>query len=722
MNGNKHPAAALLAITMILITCVANAATQQEKRAAINKGLAHLANTQAVTGSEGYWPYPNDGTLAATATAILAFVEENHLPGEDVIIDTGGGPVNYGDVVGKAVNYMMNRARSASGWGWTDHGKETAGYLRYAEDYNNNGNPNDDGGNNQAIWFNPGPYHRSVYTTGIVAPTVYALGEVLGRDTVIGTGSPVVSGMTYEELMQDIVDWFSWAQVEPNRGNQRGGWRYWPNYENSDNSTAQWGALPILYGQTWGLGTPQHVYDELALWVAYIQNPNGGSGYSTPYNYVNVSKTGGLLLQFAVLGYPVTDARVVKALEFINSRWNDLPSGTWYGNLDHPYAMWAVYKALEVYGFTLMNDNGTAGSYDDFLVGLGISNAPGGIIIGQASCPQTSLAGDWYSHYMDLLVGLQHSDGSWSGYWPHFDGPLAAGWYINILNAPAGAVQIQRFEKVITAGPDEDQDGEIDLVVETVKQVPTFYEFAIRYTDRDRPEHVVILDTVPAEWEVLYAESDKAADVVEVFSANRKRSAKCATKIVWRPATNSSSLRVGVQTRPRPNKKQPKFAPTSCGELRLNDGAAAYEADPATGMPLEDPVAGEWLEPIFGPTPPLCLAAVCDFNQDGVISYDGTGDEDGDGLKDIAEACGTGTCPCNPDSDSDGLDDGAEVAIGTDPLHPDTDGDGLPDGTEVSTLGTDPLNPDTDGGGVGDGIEVKVTGTDPLDPADDLAP
>jgi hypothetical protein len=59
----------------------------------------------------------------------------------------------------------------------------------------------------------------------------------------------------------------------------------------------------------------------------------------------------------------------------------------------------------------------------------------------------------------------------------------------------------------------------------------------------------------------------------------------------------------------------------------------------------------------------------------------------------------TGTDPNNPDTDGDGLSDGAEVHVhGTNPLLTDSDGDGFTDGFEVST-GFDPAsaasNPDT---------------------------
>jgi len=68
----------------------------------------------------------------------------------------------------------------------------------------------------------------------------------------------------------------------------------------------------------------------------------------------------------------------------------------------------------------------------------------------------------------------------------------------------------------------------------------------------------------------------------------------------------------------------------------------------------------------------------------------------------------------NPDSDGDGLNDVDEAALGTDPNLPDTDFDGLSDGAEVLTHDTNPLLPDTDGDGVNDGDEI-LAGTDPLD-------
>jgi hypothetical protein len=94
-------------------------------------------------------------------------------------------------------------------------------------------------------------------------------------------------------------------------------------------------------------------------------------------------------------------------------------------------------------------------------------------------------------------------------------------------------------------------------------------------------------------------------------------------------------------------------------------------------------------------------------------------DPDGDGLS----ACGEehyGTAPFNPDTDNDGLKDGAEVNTHhSDPLDADSDDDGLTDGDEVNTYGTNPLDTDTDDDGLTDGDEVNKYGTNPANAGSD---
>ncbi len=67
------------------------------------------------------------------------------------------------------------------------------------------------------------------------------------------------------------------------------------------------------------------------------------------------------------------------------------------------------------------------------------------------------------------------------------------------------------------------------------------------------------------------------------------------------------------------------------------------------------------------------------------------------------------------DTDHDGLTDEQELKRGTDANNPDTDADGLIDGAEVNIWGTDPLNKDTDADGFSDGQEV-LNGFNPKGP------
>ena len=96
--------------------------------------------------------------------------------------------------------------------------------------------------------------------------------------------------------------------------------------------------------------------------------------------------------------------------------------------------------------------------------------------------------------------------------------------------------------------------------------------------------------------------------------------------------------------------------PTSCGALYLNYGAIAFEKDE-----FDELVLDEFGNPIVvaGPTNVLCLAAVDDLNGGGLV-WSGGGDEDGDTLTDLAEACEFGTDPCLEDTDGDGILDGVD--------------------------------------------------------------
>jgi len=91
------------------------------------------------------------------------------------------------------------------------------------------------------------------------------------------------------------------------------------------------------------------------------------------------------------------------------------------------------------------------------------------------------------------------------------------------------------------------------------------------------------------------------------------------------------------------------------------------------------------------------------------------GDADGDGLPTWRELQ-LGTDPLNPDTNGDGIRDGAQADLNQAPDDPDSDHDGVPNWLEIQR-GTDPFNPDTDGDGVNDLLDAF-----PLDPTRSSVP
>ena len=88
-----------------------------------------------------------------------------------------------------------------------------------------------------------------------------------------------------------------------------------------------------------------------------------------------------------------------------------------------------------------------------------------------------------------------------------------------------------------------------------------------------------------------------------------------------------------------------------------------------------------------------------------VTAYDiANPDRDGDGIPTEDEIFGLGTDPDLPDSDFDGIPDGAEVAANLDPLNRDSDGDGLVDGSDPDPQ-TATASTDADRDGIDDEYE-----------------
>lgn len=385
-------AAAVTAACMSLAASSAFAATEAEKRAAIDAGLAYLATTQSASGAFGGGGL--DYEIANTGSALLAFLEEKP--------NWGANAAAYQTVVDNGLNYLMGQVSVVA-----ISGSPAA-------------NPDGDG-NGIGVKFYPGGINsRDTYVTGIVLPAIASSGNsnalvTSGPLAARTDGSGAGGAWTYKDVVQNTIDYFAYGQ------NPDGGWRYYANYGGSDQSTAQWPVIAALYASKMGVSMPGFVNTELAKWTDFIQNDiTGAAGYSSPTSPEGeMNETGALLVMQDYLGWPSSDDRVEAALAYINTHWTEGAIGTWDGNFGHPYAMWALYKGLEL---RLGTDAGTS-----ILSNLRPGNCGNDVDNPDHGC-------NWFEDYAEYLVSTQNANGSWSGY-SYWNAGLATPWYINILAA-----------------------------------------------------------------------------------------------------------------------------------------------------------------------------------------------------------------------------------------------------------------------------------------------
>ena len=319
----------ILIFSMILVLAgagLAQASTSAEKQAAIDRGLAYLASTQNANGSWSYGGYEP----AATAAALLAFTEQKYKP-------LGWNGPDYSLHVTKATNYILQNAVTlpfAPAGNWWGFGAGLSGIQMAAANGEN------------------------TYTTGLAVPALarlvtnpYGGSPIYTPATVIGgTGNAVVDGKTYAQVIQGMVNSFTYYQSGPATGNRYGGWRYYAGNNDSDMSTTQWGPISYLFAsQVAGVNIPDGtVKTALQAWLAVCQYANGGVDYQPGSGIVNATHAGGLLVSNFFAG---GGGSAANALTWLNGDWHNGPSSTWWGNEGHPYAMWAVYKSLEtLYG------------------------------------------------------------------------------------------------------------------------------------------------------------------------------------------------------------------------------------------------------------------------------------------------------------------------------------------------------------------------------------
>ncbi len=237
-----------------------------------------------------------------------------------------------------------------------------------------------------------------------------------------------MNGKTYTQVIQKVVDAFTYYQSGPATGNRYGGWRYFAGENDSDMSTTQWPVIGYLFaGQVPGVTIPNGtVKTALQAWMNAVQYPvpyppnpyfAGAVDYQPGIGLVNATHAGSFLLAHLFAG---GGGNMANALSWLNTNWTyEIPGyyAPWTGNEGQPYVMWAVYKGLEA-------NFGTSGAGP-------ITN-----LHAQTTSLDPGAVWNWWEDYCQFLCLSQNGDGSWPGY-SYWDQAMEAAWYINILNATA---------------------------------------------------------------------------------------------------------------------------------------------------------------------------------------------------------------------------------------------------------------------------------------------
>jgi hypothetical protein len=237
---------------------VKNKTLDIEADMAIDRGLWYLHKrfTRNVTSGvdTGYEQF-GTSNYASTASAIQAFEVNNHL-------EAGHGEIDpYVADVSRGLAFLQSALTVQA------IGAQPAG------------NP-DTNGNGIGLFAND---NSEDYIVGHLIDAFVASGTPAATARL---GNPSVLGRTYKDIVQDMVDYNAWAQIDTGVAG-RGGWDYHPNNAQhgagfADNSVSQWPAIGnIAAERVWGVTVPAFVKTENQIWLNNSQtlipsDPNDG--------------------------------------------------------------------------------------------------------------------------------------------------------------------------------------------------------------------------------------------------------------------------------------------------------------------------------------------------------------------------------------------------------------------------------------------------------------
>lgn len=240
------------------------------------------------------------------------------------------------------------------------------------------------------VGFQPEMYNATIATM--------ALGACNTPDRIINCPGSPANGLTHFELMQEMVDFYHWAQNKGptptvNTDEWFGGWgnRPWLAPFCNDNGT-EWGntysdnassgyvVFALQFAEEMGCVIPAELKVDLSVWIDFIQNDVvGGSGYFNPNGWLNLLRTGHLLAEMAFVGDDINTPRVQNALNYIKTYWDDpVVSADAPGWQYWPMAMYSLMRGFQSFNIRALTISGVERNWYDEFATLLLGDLPSG--------------------------------------------------------------------------------------------------------------------------------------------------------------------------------------------------------------------------------------------------------------------------------------------------------------------------------------------------------
>jgi hypothetical protein len=360
--------------------------TEAEIETSIQAGINYLINGTHPQFEEGFWAMDEGvNEVAYTGIVLMKLCEYAYEKGYESPFDP---EYDYSQNVTDGFNYLFTKVRDTYEYAYSCEGIEPGSISMegmYISD--------------EPVGAQPEMYNATLATM--------ALGACNTPNKIIDCSGSPAHAMTHFELMQEMVDFYRWAQNKESSTTNFGGWGNRPwlapfccvpfDQQNPDAGCMEWGntysdnassgyvVFALQYAEEMGCAIPYGLKEDLSVWIDYIQIEGtisgteegaGGSGYFSddfPEFWHNSLRTGNLLAEMAFAGYPLEHSRVQSALSYIGTYWETPPAPnledltTNEGWAFWPMAMYSLMKGLKSYGLkTITVDGNERNWYNEF--------------------------------------------------------------------------------------------------------------------------------------------------------------------------------------------------------------------------------------------------------------------------------------------------------------------------------------------------------------------